>query len=68
MFFTKEDKRLINECFMNAESRSGELFKRLYEAEHRINRLEAAYDVLLRAEHGLKKDGTPRAKPGRKAQ
>jgi hypothetical protein len=56
-------------------SRYGEVSKGLYDAEHRIKRLEttvkgleAAYDVLLKAAHGLKKDGQPRAKPGRKAK
>ena len=55
--------------------RIDELSKGLYEAEHRIKKLEttvkgleAAYDVLLKAAHGIRKDGTPRAKPGRKAK
>ena len=59
MFYTKQDKKLVNDCFALLESRVNELSRGLYDAEHRIKKLEAA-------PHGLKKDGTPRAKPGRK--
>jgi len=65
MFYWKQDKELINECFERLDSRVRELSRGLYEAEHRIKKLEATVKG-LEAAYGLKKDGTPRAKPGRK--
>ena len=35
--------------------------------EHRLNIQSKRIEALETAAHGLKKDGTPRAKPGRKA-
>lgn len=75
MFYTEKDKKAVNECFVVAHQRIGELSRDVVEAEMRIKKLEttvkgleAAYDVLLKAAHGIKKDGQPRAKPGRKAK
>ena len=54
MFISREEKQLILDVLELLEKRLEVLTERL--------------DKLEEAKYGLKKDGTPRAKPGRKPQ
>jgi hypothetical protein len=56
MFFLKKDKQNVEFVMMRMDIQASIIEK----LEARLERLEAA-------PHGIKKDGTPRAKPGRKA-
>ena len=54
MFISSEEKKLILECLELLEKRLDMVLERL--------------NILEQSKYGLKKDGTPRAKPGRKAK
>jgi len=65
MFYTTKDKQLIEAKFKDMELEVLALKRRIQWLEDMVYPQK---ETQLKAPHGLKKDGTPKAKPGRKAQ
>ena len=67
MFISNSEKKSIFESIENLEKRFDLLFQKSKIVEEVIFVLRDRIDLLEKAPHGIRKDGTPRKKPGRKA-
>lgn len=68
MFISKEEKALINDVLGLLTENVEEIKKRLESLNVAVTSQNYRLVSLENAAYGLKKDGTPRAKPGRKAK
>jgi hypothetical protein len=67
MFMFQDDKDKLRDELSIINRKIGELKGMQDFQKHRIDKLEEGITVVMNTyPHGAKKDGTPRAKPGRK--